>query len=50
MSPHLPGSPSAHLMARSLRAVWHPCSQMKQHETQPLLAIARGQGPWLFDA
>lgn len=22
---------------------------MKQHETQPLLAIARGQGPWLFD-
>lgn len=50
MSPHLPGSPSAHLMARSLRAVWHPCSQMKQHETQPLLAIACGQGPWLFDA
>ena len=38
------------LLTRSLAAVWHPCTQMKQHEQFPLLAITRGQGPWLFDA
>ena len=37
------------LIERSRRAVWHPCSQMKQHETQPLLGIARAEGPWLYD-
>jgi adenosylmethionine---8-amino-7-oxononanoate aminotransferase len=36
-------------VARSLRAVWHPCTQMKHHERLPLLPIARGQGPWLYD-
>lgn len=35
------------LLDRSLAAVWHPCTQMKQHETLPLVAIARGEGPWL---
>ncbi|HKO88930.1 MAG TPA: adenosylmethionine--8-amino-7-oxononanoate transaminase [Burkholderiales bacterium] len=34
---------------RSLAAVWHPCTQMKQHEQLPLVPIARGQGAWLFD-
>ncbi len=34
---------------RSLRAVWHPCTQMKHHEQLPLLAVARGEGPWLYD-
>ncbi|WP_345530976.1 adenosylmethionine--8-amino-7-oxononanoate transaminase [Viridibacterium curvum] len=38
------------LLDRSLAAVWHPCTQMKQHEQQPLIAIARGEGPWLFDS
>ena len=38
------------MLARSLAAVWHPCTQMKQHEQLPLLPIVRGQGPWLFDA
>lgn len=37
------------LAERSRRAVWHPCTQMKRHEREPLLAIARAQGPWLFD-
>jgi len=37
------------LRARSLQSVWHPCSQMKQHEHWPLLPIARGEGPWLYD-
>ncbi|MDD5329038.1 MAG: aminotransferase class III-fold pyridoxal phosphate-dependent enzyme [Sulfuricella sp.] len=37
------------ILARSLRAVWHPCTQMKQHETLPLVPIARGEGVWLVD-
>ncbi|MFZ2542390.1 MAG: aminotransferase class III-fold pyridoxal phosphate-dependent enzyme [Gallionella sp.] len=37
------------LLARSLAAVWHPCSQMKHYERFPLLPIARGSGVWLFD-
>ena len=34
---------------RSRRAVWHPCTQMKVHETLPLLPVARGEGAWLYD-
>ena len=37
------------LETRSLRAVWHPCTQMKQHEQMPLVALARGEGAWLID-
>jgi adenosylmethionine-8-amino-7-oxononanoate aminotransferase len=37
------------LAQRSLRRVWHPCTQMKLHEAQPPIAIARAQGPWLYD-
>ncbi|AWI74593.1 adenosylmethionine--8-amino-7-oxononanoate transaminase [Parazoarcus communis] len=44
MSVHSP------LLTRSLAAVWHPCTQMKQHETLPLIPIVRGEGPWLIDA
>ncbi|MDP2248640.1 MAG: adenosylmethionine--8-amino-7-oxononanoate transaminase, partial [Nitrosomonadales bacterium] len=28
---------------------WHPCTQMKNHETMPLVPIRRGQGVWLYD-
>ncbi|HEX6708610.1 MAG TPA: adenosylmethionine--8-amino-7-oxononanoate transaminase [Albitalea sp.] len=38
------------LLQRSRAAVWHPCTQMKHHETQPLVPIVRGEGAWLFDA
>jgi len=38
------------LLARSLHSVWHPCTQMKQHETFPLIPIQRGEGVWLYDA
>jgi len=38
------------LVARSRAAVWHPCTQMKQLEAAPPLAIARGEGPWLIDS
>lgn len=38
------------LLQRSLQSVWHPCTQMKQHEKFPLVPIQRGEGVWLFDA
>ena len=34
---------------RDLAALWHPCSQMKDHEWLPLVPIRRGQGVWLED-
>lgn len=37
------------VVARSLAAVWHPCTQMKAHERFPLVPVARGEGPWLHD-
>jgi len=36
-------------LERSRRAVWHPCTQMKAHETLPLVPVARGEGAWLYD-
>ena len=41
--------PTRPLLDRSLAAVWHPCTQMKDHERIPLLPIVRGEGAWLFD-
>jgi len=38
------------LLQRSMQAVWHPCTQMKQHELFPLIPISRGDGVWLTDA
>jgi len=40
---------NADLVARSLAAVWHPCTQMKHHERFPLVPIARASGAWLED-
>ena len=40
---------SQNLLNRSLQSVWHPCTQMKQHETYPLIPIRRGDGVWLTD-
>jgi adenosylmethionine-8-amino-7-oxononanoate aminotransferase len=39
------------LLQRSLNAVWHPCTQMKQHAAGglPLIPIASGKGVWLYD-
>jgi adenosylmethionine-8-amino-7-oxononanoate aminotransferase len=37
------------MTARSLHAVWHPCTQMKMHEQLPLLPVARARGVWLYD-
>ncbi|THF63480.1 adenosylmethionine--8-amino-7-oxononanoate transaminase [Pseudothauera rhizosphaerae] len=42
--------PQPDLLRRSLASVWHPCTQMKRHETLPPIAIVRGEGAWLIDA
>lgn len=42
-------SANARLAGRSLRAVWHPCTQMKHHETVPIVPISRAEGVWLYD-
>jgi adenosylmethionine-8-amino-7-oxononanoate aminotransferase len=34
---------------RDLAVVWHPCTQMKDHESLPLVPIERGEGAWLYD-
>jgi adenosylmethionine-8-amino-7-oxononanoate aminotransferase len=34
---------------RDLGVVWHPCTQMKDHESLPLVPIERGEGAWLYD-
>ena len=39
---------SAELAARDLAVVWHPCTQMHDHETLPMLPIARAEGAWLY--
>lgn len=44
-----PAQSAPPLAARSLAAVWHPCTQMKRAADTPPLPIARGQGPWLYD-
>jgi adenosylmethionine-8-amino-7-oxononanoate aminotransferase len=40
---------NADLATRSLKAIWHPCTQMKHHEAVPLLPIQRAAGAWLYD-
>ncbi|MNQ28322.1 Adenosylmethionine-8-amino-7-oxononanoate aminotransferase [compost metagenome] len=36
-------------MERDLAVLWHPCTQMKDHEQLPLIPIRRGEGVWLED-
>ena len=38
-----------HWRERDLAALWHPCTQMKDHEWLPLIPIRRGKGVWLED-
>jgi adenosylmethionine-8-amino-7-oxononanoate aminotransferase len=43
-------SANAAYVARDLAHVWHPCTQMKDHESElPLIPIRRGAGAWLED-
>jgi adenosylmethionine-8-amino-7-oxononanoate aminotransferase len=41
---------AADLARRDLQTVWHPCTQMKDHEWLPMIPIVRGEGVWLHDA
>ena len=36
-------------MQRDLSVLWHPCTQMKDHEHMPIVPIQRGEGVWLHD-
>ena len=40
---------AARWRARDLAVLWHPCTQMREHQSDalPLLPIARGEGAWL---
>ncbi|MCG8313522.1 MAG: adenosylmethionine--8-amino-7-oxononanoate transaminase [Pseudomonadales bacterium] len=37
------------LMQRDLNCLWHPCTQMKDHEKLPIIPIKKGEGVWLED-
>ena len=37
------------IMQRDLEVIWHPCTQMKDHETLPLIPIKSGKGIFLYD-
>jgi len=37
------------LIQRDHRVLWHPCTQMKDHEDTPPIPIRRGHGVWLED-
>jgi len=37
------------LIERDLAVVWHPCTQMKDHESWPPIPFARGDGVYLED-
>jgi len=42
-------APQSPWVERSLRSVWHPCTQMQHHENVPLIALSHGRGAWLYD-
>ncbi|MFV2055948.1 MAG: adenosylmethionine--8-amino-7-oxononanoate transaminase [Thiohalomonadales bacterium] len=37
------------VIKRDLSVLWHPCTQMKDHETLPLIPIKSAKGIWLED-
>jgi len=37
------------IVTEDLKNIWHPCTQMKDHETLPLIPIDRGEGVYLYD-
>lgn len=42
--------PNRDLAARDHQVLWHPCTQMRDHEWLPMVPIVRGAGVWLYDA
>ncbi len=37
------------LINRDLSVLWHPCTQMKDHEWLPVVPVKKGHGVWLED-
>ena len=37
------------MMERDLKTIWHPCTQMKDHEQIPIIPIKRAEGIYLYD-
>jgi adenosylmethionine-8-amino-7-oxononanoate aminotransferase len=42
-------SGNSNWMMRDLAHVWHPCTQMKDHESVPMIPLRSGSGVWLED-
>jgi len=40
---------NAQIVTEDLKNIWHPCTQMKDHETLPLIPIKYGKGIYLYD-
>ncbi len=40
---------NAQIVTDDLKNIWHPCTQMKDHETLPLIPIKEGRGIYLID-
>ncbi len=36
------------MVERSLKSVWHPCTQMQHHTRVPLVPVSHGRGAWLY--
>ena len=56
--PHMPHDQAQAdgLNARSLRSVWHPCTQMQHHaqespgpDAMAMIPVSHGRGAWLYD-
>ena len=45
----MPMNNNQDIIARDLAVLWHPCTQMKDHESIPLIPIKSAQGIWLYD-
>ncbi len=37
------------IVTEDLKSIWHPCTQMKDHEILPLIPIKRAKGIYLYD-
>jgi len=40
---------NSQMVDRDLDVIWHPCTQMKDHETLPMIPIKSAHGVWLKD-
>lgn len=45
----VPGRLNQDWINRDLKVLWHPCTQMKDHETLPLIPMKKGYGVYLED-